>query len=139
MAWAKFDDGYPTHPKVIRSGRGTGLALDVAGMTYAARHLTDGFIADGVLAGLYPPLKQPGKVAEHLVEVGRWEHDNQRKGWWIHDFLQHKFSAEATATKKAAAREGNSALLRHAGQMIAALQNLMMLHNMHPSMHPTMR
>jgi len=104
MAWAKLDDGYATHPKVIQAGV-RGLALDVAGMAYAARHLTDGFIADGVLAGLYPPIKQARRVAERLVEVGRWQRDDERQGWWIHDYLSHNFSAEATAKKKAVDRE----------------------------------
>ena len=104
MAWAKLDDGYPTHPKVIQAGE-KGLALDIAGMAYAAKHLTDGFIADGVLSGLYPPLKQPRKVAELLSEVGRWKRDDQRKGWWIHDYLECNFSAEATAQKRKVDRE----------------------------------
>lgn len=104
MGWVKLDDGYPTHPKIIQAGSG-GVALDVAAMAYAARHLTDGFIADDVLAGLYPPLKQPRRVASRLVEVGRWDRDDERKGWWVHDFLQHNFSAEASARKKAVDRE----------------------------------
>ena len=76
MAWVKLDDGYSTHPKIIQAAA-DGLALDVAGLGYAARHLTDGFIADGVLAGLYPPLKQPRRVAERLVKVGRWARDDE--------------------------------------------------------------
>jgi hypothetical protein len=78
-----------------------GVALDIAGMAYAGKHLTDGFISDNVLPGLYPPLKQPRKVANHLVEVGRWERDDARRGFWIHDYLEHNFSAEEAAERRA--------------------------------------
>lgn len=90
MAWVKLDDSMPLNPKVLAAGV-DGFALDVAAIAYSSRFRTDGFIADHALPALFPPLRNPGRVADRLVEVGRW--NRVEGGWMIHDFLEYQPSA----------------------------------------------
>lgn len=91
MAWAKLDDGMPTHPKVIAAGAAA-FALDVAAICYSNKHLTDGFIATHALAAVLPGLPSPKRHAAKLVEVGRW--DQVDDGWIIHDYHDFQPSAD---------------------------------------------
>ena len=43
MPWVRIDDGFAQHPKVVQAGP-LALALQVAGLCYCNRNLTDGFI-----------------------------------------------------------------------------------------------
>lgn len=86
MPWAKFDDGYPSHPKMLSAGL-EALGFDVCGVCYSSKYLTDGFIADAALAAVYPSAKNPRKLAAKLVEVGRWE--EVEGGYLIHDFNEY--------------------------------------------------
>jgi len=43
MAWVRIDDGFPEHRKVVAVGP-LGMAMQVAGICYCNRNLTDGFI-----------------------------------------------------------------------------------------------
>ena len=43
MTWVRIDDEFPQHPKVVRAGP-LGMALQVAGLCYCNKYLTDGFI-----------------------------------------------------------------------------------------------
>jgi hypothetical protein len=107
MAWARIDDNYPAHPKVVAAGA-EGLALDVAGMCYAARFATDGHVPSVMVGALCPPVADPEAVAERLVEVGRWHapgHDCPdcmavADGWVIHDFLGYNPSAADQADRR---------------------------------------
>jgi hypothetical protein len=100
MTWARIDDGYPSHPKVVAAGA-DGVALDVAGMCYAARFATDGYVPAALIGALCPPIADPEAIAGRLVEVGRWhapDHDCPdcmaiTDGWVIHDFLEYNPSA----------------------------------------------
>ena len=91
MAWAKLDDGMPTHPKVIAAGA-VAFALDVAAICYANKHLTDGFIPAYSLMAVLPGLPSPKRHAAKLVEVGRWEAVDG--GWRIHDYHDFQPTAE---------------------------------------------
>ncbi len=86
MGWARLDDGYPHHPKMLAAGADA-LVLDVAGVCYANRYQTDGWIADTQLTTLYPPLRNPRKAAQALVDVGRWTREDG--GWRIHEGSKH--------------------------------------------------
>lgn len=90
MAWAKLDDGMPTHPKVMAAGP-LAFALDVAAICYSNKHLTDGHIAEHVLPAVLPGMNKPKRHADRLVEVGRWS--EIEGGWVIHDF--HDFQPTA--------------------------------------------
>ena len=104
MTWAKFDDGYPLHPKMLAAGA-DGLALDVAGICYSNRFGTDGFIADAMLPAIYPPIRSPRRVAGKLVAVGRWERDDARGGYLIHDHDHYNPSSTQIEAERKAARE----------------------------------
>lgn len=105
MVWAKVDDQYPLHRKILPAGI-EALGFDVAGWCYCNRYETDGFIADDLLPTVYPPLKNPKKVADKLVEVGRW--DRVRGGYRVHDFLEFNPSAEQVRTTRQARSEAGS-------------------------------
>jgi hypothetical protein len=100
VSWAKLDDAYPTHPKVIAAGP-DGMALDVAAICYANRYRTDGIIPAVALPALAPGARNARKVAAKLVEVGRWHADGHGcadcpqpgDGWVIHHFLDFNPSA----------------------------------------------
>jgi hypothetical protein len=110
MAWAKFDDRWATHPKLLAAGL-EAKGLDASGICYCAGQETDGFVPDTALVILGAGHRNPRKVADRLVEVGRWTRDDDRKGYVIHDFERYNFTraqGEAKRTKdaerKAAAR-----------------------------------
>ncbi len=102
MGWARLDDGYPHHPKMLAAGADA-IVLDVAGVCYANRYQTDGWIADTQLTTLYPPLRNPRKAAQALVDVGRWTREDG--GWRIHDFLDYNGSKADRDADRQAARE----------------------------------
>lgn len=112
--WVKIDDGYPGHDKLLAAGA-EGMALDVAGMCWSAKRGTDGFVPDYAITVLYP-VKNPRGVASRLVQVGRWERDDVRQGWVIHDFLKYNPSAAQVAEL----REARSQSGQRGGQASAA-------------------
>lgn len=114
MVWAKLDDQYPRHKKILAAGA-EGLALDVAGICWSNAEGTDGFIPDYALTILYP-VKNHAKVAARLVELGRWERDDARSGWHIHDFHDFNPTADAAADVKAKRAEAG----RRGGQASAS-------------------
>lgn len=108
MPWTRLDDGFAQHPKVVALSDGA-FRLHVAGLTYAARHLTDGLIPRAALPTLYAKPTRP--VAE-LVASGLW-HDSGHDcpdcptvpagAFFLHDFLVYNPTA-AEAERKATER-----------------------------------
>jgi hypothetical protein len=99
VTWAKVDDQFAEHPKVLALGRDrfAGMGLWLLGLTYANRFLTDGFIPDAALpAG-------SRKLAARLVEVRLWEHVSG--GYRIHDFGDYQPSREEVNSLRAARAE----------------------------------
>jgi hypothetical protein len=72
-----------------------GMCLDVAGICYSADHASDGFVPEVALPTLlaFATRRQHEQAAAKLVAVGRWQRDDDRGGWWIHDFLEYNPSA----------------------------------------------
>lgn len=101
MSWAKFDDGYPSHPKMLAAGLDA-LGFDVAGICYCSRYLTDGFIADAALPAVYPPARSPRKLADKLVAVGRWEREDG--GYRVRDYLDYNPKREEVEREREQAR-----------------------------------
>lgn len=97
MGWVKIDDRYRTNPKIVQLGA-EGLALDVAGLCFCAENETDGEIPYGVVPSLYP-VRRPYRVADRLVEVGRW--DRTESGYRIHDYLLYNPSKEELDKRRA--------------------------------------
>lgn len=92
MGWAKIDDGYATHPKMLAAGlEATGL--DVRAISHCAHYGTDGFVSDTDVAMLAAGANAR-RLARRLVEVGRWERDDMRKGYVVHDYLEYNPSRE---------------------------------------------
>ncbi len=98
MAWAKLDDRFADHPKIVSAGP---LAswLYVCGLCYAAQYSTDGLIPPSQLRKL-ADVDNAQELAERLVEVGLWERVDG--GFLIHDFLDYNPSAEQVKAERAA-------------------------------------
>lgn len=143
MVWARLDDAILDNDKIAQAGV-FGFALHVAGITWCCRNLTDGFIPDGRVAclldwssaageylaatGSHPKAYEDAfldnaievgdpdgrRIADTLVAVGLWRRDDDRRGYWIHDFLEYNPSrsdvlgerAAQTAKKSAAGKKG---------------------------------
>lgn len=99
MSWARLDDAMPHHPKIVAAGA-LGFALDVAAICYSNRYGLDGFIADSSLPAVLPGLSAPRKVALRLCDVGRWNRDDERGGFIIHDVAEYQFTAEEQDEKR---------------------------------------
>lgn len=99
MSWARLDDNMPHHPKIMAAGLDA-FGFDAAGLCYCNRYGTDGFIADSALSAVFPPAKAPKKLAQRLVEVGRWTRDDERGGYVINDFLEYNLSAEEVRERR---------------------------------------
>jgi hypothetical protein len=87
MPWFRLEDSFHSHPKVIAVGN-EAAGLYVRCGTYAAQHLTDGFIPAEV-ALLYGSRE----LAAVLVATRLWH--RARGGWTIHDYLDYNPSREA--------------------------------------------
>lgn len=95
--WFKVDDGFFSHPKVLRCGLPE-LGLWIVAGTYSSRHLTDGFISEAFVKR-YP---QGRALAARLVEAELWHETEWRdeRGWWFHDWNEFQPSAEDTRLKR---------------------------------------
>lgn len=92
MAWARIDDHMPEHPRMVQAGP-LAMAMQLAGICYCNRNLTDGFVPAAVVPTL---LNLEGYswcgrrvtwklIVETLVREGAWV--VRESGWEIHDYL----------------------------------------------------
>ena len=109
MPWLRVDDGFADHPKVVQAGSDAAW-MDVCGMCYAARYLTDGFVPTKQVPKLTDK-PNPDELAQILVDVGLWE--PRPGGFQIHDYLDYNPTREQVLRQRAADLErkarGNSA------------------------------
>ena len=106
MPWVRLDDEFYAHPKLIEVGP-LGLALQVAGLCYSNRYLTDGFISQRVLQHLldYEGITLGNDdvnckmVAALLVDAGLWEECED--GYQIHDYSQYQPTRESILSERA--------------------------------------
>jgi len=103
MGWIQLDDGYAEHPKVVGLSD-EALAMEVRALCYVGRRDTDGFVPDACLH-LLTRAAASAEVAAELVAAGRWERDDGRGGYWIHDYLDYNPSSEQRKAKRAAAAD----------------------------------
>src|SRR5258708_4186062 len=97
MPWFRLDDSFHSHPKVIAAGNeATGLYVRCG--TYAAEHLTDGFIPQRVALLYGTP-----KLADTLVETKLWR--RTRGGWRMPDYLDYNPSAAQVKQERKSAAE----------------------------------
>jgi len=89
LSWAKFDDKRALNKKLRAAGL-EARGLDDAAICHAAGDESDGFISDVdvQLIGAAHGCSRTLKLAAKLVAVGRWTRDEERVGYWIHDYLE---------------------------------------------------
>jgi hypothetical protein len=85
MPWAKLDDQFPDHPKVVQAGPAAAW-LHVCAICYASRYLTDGFVPVGQVRKL-ADVPDSDALAAKLVQVGLWEAADG--GFRVHDYLKY--------------------------------------------------
>lgn len=113
MPWVRLDDQFPNHPKVVGIGP-LGIALQVAGLCYSSRYLTDGFVP----AAAIPTLLDFSELDEHafegrgsvcwmavakLTQAGIWAECSG--GYTIHDYLVYQPSRAQVLKERIDARE----------------------------------
>ena len=98
MTWAKIDDQFPDHPKVVAAG-GDAAWLYVAALCYCQAKLTDGHIPAGIVPRL-TDRKAPMRLAATLVEVGLWHAIDD--GFKVHDYHDMNPLASEVRAKRAA-------------------------------------
>lgn len=96
MTWARLDDSFPEHPKVIGLSDAA-FRLHVVALCYCARNMTDGAISSA--AGRFMGAK--AKIVRELVDGRLW--DVAEDGWIIHDYLAYNPSRERTLSRRASA------------------------------------
>lgn len=101
MSWAKLDDAFYDHPKVMMTDFAA-LGLFASGLAYAARHLTDGKLVAPAVAMLS---RGDATLAPKLVASGLWDVDPTGAGGWvIHDYLDWNVSANDVKILRNAAK-----------------------------------
>lgn len=100
MTWARFDDNYSDHPKIVAAGALAEL-LDMRAIIYCARYGTDGQLHATALPRISTGIVKPLEKAAKLVDVGRWSPTGD--GWEVLDFLDYNPSS-ADAEEAARAR-----------------------------------
>jgi hypothetical protein len=127
MTWARLDDNFYDHPKVLdlleEDDGVAAVGLWTLALSWAHRHLRSA----GRQAGRIPdhlPRRLVGAVGSRLaallVKVGLWEQDSN--GWQIHDLPSYLPSSELSAKRAAAGRKGAEARWRKqksAGESVA--------------------
>jgi len=88
MGWAKFDDQFTDHPKVVAAGPWAEL-LAMRAVIHCARYETDGHVQAAQLPRLAVGIVGPRKQVAALVAAGLWTVDPDGDGWWVHDFLDY--------------------------------------------------
>lgn len=115
MTWARLDDRFHSHRKVMRAWKShrAAIGLHVLALTYTCGHELDGHVDVEFVELLLPKTAEREKVVSALVEAGLW--DENGTGWVIHDFLKFNQSAadlrdkrDKEAARKAASRAGKS-------------------------------
>jgi hypothetical protein len=108
VPWFRLDDKFHSHPKVIQAGNeATGLFVRCG--TYAAEHLTDGYIPEHV-ALLYGS----GELAETLVHAKLWR--RTRGGYKMPDYLDYNPSAQQVDKERALKAERQKRWLETRGR-----------------------
>lgn len=102
MGWAKFDDKFTDHPKVVAAGPLAEL-LAMRGVIFCARYETDGFIQFAQIPRISVGISSPKRRIQELVDAGLWEQIDG--GFLVHDFLDYHPSAAERAAERESARE----------------------------------
>ena len=94
MVWFQVCDTFWSHPKVMQLPA-SAVGLWVRSGSYSAQHLTDGFLADGMV----PILGGTEDDATTLVFAGLWK--RVRGGYRFHDWDVYQQSRESVLARRA--------------------------------------
>lgn len=126
MAWARIDDAFDDHPKVLalldHDEGAAAIGLWTLCLTWAHRNTRRKGKTPGRLPGSLPRryLGIQGKqMADLLVQVGLWEVTED--GWAIHDFDEYLPTEQTKAARSEAGKRG--AAKRWAGKQAGADSN----------------
>jgi len=119
VTWAKLDDAFYDHPKVLRAGEDA-ADLYVRGLAYCSRYLTDGAIPMEALSRL-STRRNVRASAEKLVDTKLWERDGNV--YRVHDYLTWNPSADEVhklrESKRDAGSRGAKARWKRDGRSVA--------------------
>lgn len=110
MAWARLDDGWHDHPKIIEAGwEAAGFWVACLTSAYRARRTTDhpGVIPAAVVVRLAGGKATAKRLTKRLHAV-RLLDDETSEGWPIHDFEDYLPKYDTEQAKAAGARGGSA-------------------------------
>lgn len=102
MGWVRLDDAFFRHPKVANLSKDAKL-LFMAGLTYCAGALTDGFVSTAGLRIVAAEAGVKATSSRELVDAGLWH--KRGDGFDIHDYLEYQPSAESERKRRAETKE----------------------------------
>lgn len=115
MAWARLDDGFGDHPKVLElidtldeMAGAAAVGLWTLGLVYAHRTMRTAKIAGYVPRSFARSARVPATYGDLLCDVGLWEH-GENGGWVIHDFDQYLPSEGLRSARSEAGKRGAAA------------------------------
>lgn len=105
MAWARLDDSFYDHPKVLTiwHRRPDALGLHMRAIAYCARHETDGHISALAVMALSPLQSDREQQVTALIDAGLWY--EQDGNYLIHDYLDYNLSRNEIAARRSRDRE----------------------------------
>lgn len=101
MPWAKLDDNFSDHPKVMHAWAEDprSLGLHTMALAWSMRHGTEGKVPTFWVSSKIPDAGERDAVAAALVQSGLWKKNGE--GWIIHDFLEwNPSNADITARRE---------------------------------------
>lgn len=87
--WFKVDDSFYSNPKTAMLSDGA-TALWLRSGSWSAQQLTGGFVP----ARMVPMFRGSDDSVRELCDVGLWERDDERDGYWFHDWSDYQPDAE---------------------------------------------
>ncbi len=99
MAWVKLDDQFFMHPKVLAAGRDA-RDLYLAGLTYTAGQLTDGYLPGEALPliAAMAGVSDADGLTERLLDVRLLE--ETPSGYVIHDYIGCAVASDPTTQEQ---------------------------------------
>lgn len=98
--WFKVDDSFFSNPKTAMLSDGA-TALWLRSGSWSAQQLTDGFIP----ARMVPMFRGSDDSVRELCDVGLWERDDERDGYWFHDWSDYQPDVEEVDALRRKRRE----------------------------------
>lgn len=83
--WFKVDDSFFSNPKTAMLSDGA-TALWLRSGSWSAQQLTGGFVP----ARMVPMFRGSDDSVRELCDVGLWERDDERDGYWFHDWSDYQ-------------------------------------------------